>query len=478
MKKTLISILFALSFAVAARAQTITFVQEFSATCGVGNNCNSITVTPSSSVTAGNLLVAQMIWGLPGQPACNWASLSDGTSNFIMLSPLGPINSASETEQLAYLLSANAGTPTYTLTFAPCSSGNAYYPELEIMEFHLSSGHWAYDTISMAGNSGSSVVTGPINTVGSAELLLFMSTTYGGTSTPSSVLINGSSPAGSITTPYGGMWFYYSTLSAPASGVEGTLSWASSETWTSALAGFYAVSSVTAGPAFVQAFNGNGGTSTTSFSITPSLPVAAGDLLVAQITWGAPGFSACYWSSLTDGISTFTLLTPLPPINSGSETVQVGYLLAANAGTLTYTVTYYSGCAAPAYFAQMVMTEFHISGKVWAYDTISMAGAVGTQPVVAGPINTAGTQEVLLFLNQTYGAVGVPGSVLLNSVTPAILPTPNNSTWNYYWPLTATATGAEGAFSWEANQTWTSAIVGFYTMASPSLKPRPQVWIN
>jgi len=458
MKKILIWLLFALSFSFTARAQTITFVQEWTGGC---TNCSSTTLTPSSSVTAGDLLIVYLSWGSQSYgAAAPLSTISDSVTNSLEVPWLTPINSGQETQQVGYFLAAHSGTLTYTITW----TNNVQFPGVDISEWHASSGFWNFDSIAQAGVVGSSSVdTGGLTTSGSHELVLFANRIYDIGATMSSPKINGVTPTSLPSTD-----FYYSLFTSPQTAIHGTATYSTTTNWASALVAFNVTA--TASPiSFVQQWMGSC-SACSSLTATPSSSVTAGDLLVAFISWGQPGHTFYSVSSLSDGLLSFHLLTQLTPINSGTESAQVGYMLSARAGINAFTLTF----AGSVQFPQLVISEWHLSSNVWAFDSSAIAGLTGSTAMDTGALTTTGTTELVFFGNRIFDMASNQVAPLIGAGLPVQLP----QVFHYFLTFTAPATAIHGTATLLTSTNWAAALAGFYSTTAPVTKARPQVWIN
>lgn len=143
-----------------------------------GVSSDSITI---NGVTAGNLIVFYATWnGSNG----GTVDVSDGTTTF----QKGTLVAQSTVVwgQMFYLLSANGGNKTYTITW----STDVDYPGMTVSEFNAS-GAWSFDAQNTGSASSTSISTGNISTSGTSEVVYAGQGNDGGYS-PSSPQINGS----------------------------------------------------------------------------------------------------------------------------------------------------------------------------------------------------------------------------------------------------------------------------------------------
>lgn len=134
---------------------SFTFVQS-----NVSNSSDTITL---NGVTAGNLIV---LWAKWEEASVNDSvSVTDGTST---LANGWSIHYGDSTPsgQFAYLLSANSGNRTYTVTWPDSAS----FKRLRIAEFSYTGGTISMDTQNGNGSTGSSCSSANITTTGTDEL--------------------------------------------------------------------------------------------------------------------------------------------------------------------------------------------------------------------------------------------------------------------------------------------------------------------
>jgi hypothetical protein len=211
-------------------AATASFVQAN------GNTLNyeqsSITVN-LSGITAGNLIVLHCAWS--GDQA---ATASDGISS---LAPLARVwDGGSNFGQVFYLLAANGGNKTFTVTFA----GQITYPEVFVYEFAASQTvTWNYDTGHGAGAYSTAASSGNITTQSTNPAIVITSTgkLYNVAATTSNPLIGGGTPVESSPSPVGTYDHQYYLLNTPITNGAATLTYDGSTYWTRYVAAFYGV---------------------------------------------------------------------------------------------------------------------------------------------------------------------------------------------------------------------------------------------
>lgn len=122
---------------------------------------DSDTVT-LDGVAAGNLIVIWIKW----EDAVGNISVSDGTSSFQVVT--GVSSDAGPCGQFAYLLSANGGNITYTVTFP----GGAAYMRIIAFEFDYGTDTCSFDQSNVGSGSSEYPVSGNITTTGDVGLAL------------------------------------------------------------------------------------------------------------------------------------------------------------------------------------------------------------------------------------------------------------------------------------------------------------------
>jgi hypothetical protein len=195
----------------------------------------STTLTVSlTGVTAGDLIVIFTGWDTAGTEV---NSISDGTSSFSLLNVTN--TGSNRSGKIGYLLSANSGDKTYTITYSSAASNRIAF----VAEFNASSGTWKFDASNQNGGTGTAATTGTIHTVGTAGVAVFGNKLFETAATASNPLINGAAPTEPAYSPVDTYHhFYYRILTATFSGGGGALTYSTSTYWVSCLATFYAAS--------------------------------------------------------------------------------------------------------------------------------------------------------------------------------------------------------------------------------------------
>lgn len=186
------------------------------------NGDNKVSLT---SVAAGNLIV--VYFGQDNPTTGGTYTCSDGTSSLVA------VTSGDGTYhycRMFYLLSANSGNRTYTVT------GDAYSTQVTaVMEFSYS-GTCEYDQQNHNSGDGSgSITTGNITTTGTAEVCICAAGGYA-SGNLSSQQIGGTNATGTLDSTGGenSMWYRITTLS----GGQGTATDPSSGYWAAQIISF------------------------------------------------------------------------------------------------------------------------------------------------------------------------------------------------------------------------------------------------
>ena len=181
-----------------------TFVQS--------NTSDTVTTVNLTGVGAGNLIVLWVKWE---GTTSGGATVSDGTSSLTMGTLSDPGNTA--VGQFAYLLSANGGNRTYTVTFP---SGYSY-PRLRIAEFSYS-GTVSLDAQNIGSGNSTACASGNIATTGTDEIVLGGYAEYS-SNVLSSPLINGAASTFISGGTYGKMWYSILTATFSSGNASATL---------------------------------------------------------------------------------------------------------------------------------------------------------------------------------------------------------------------------------------------------------------
>ena len=210
----------------------ISFVQQNS---NVINNTGQITITTSlTGVTAGDLIVVGLFWGLNGNSVVA-QSVSDGTNFASQYTAYN--NGNGEYGQMYFFLSAKGGNVTYTGEF----NAGVPYPVIAVMQFHdnVPGTTWQADGASNGNGAtnSSSVTTGNITTTETPDVAAFFFKLYDTGQTPSAIEINSVAATNSNVT---NLSAYYTLPIVPFTG-QGTATYSGNTNWVSLLAAFNAI---------------------------------------------------------------------------------------------------------------------------------------------------------------------------------------------------------------------------------------------
>ena len=151
--------------------------------------------------------------------------VSDGTSTF---------SNGNKTDisymhgQCAYLLSANSGNRTYTVTWA--GGVTADYSVIEASIYHTTAGTWHYDTQAANSATSSSATSGNFTTSGSDEVVVMIGHLCCVGATPSTVTIGGNT-ATQISNGLGIGEISYYLLNTPVTSGAAVYTYGNSTTW-------------------------------------------------------------------------------------------------------------------------------------------------------------------------------------------------------------------------------------------------------
>jgi cytoskeletal protein RodZ len=191
--------------------------------------------------------------------------------------------------------------------------------------------------------------------------------------------------------------------------------------------------------------------------------VAANDLIVGCVGWNDPSPSAGYATSVSgvsDGTSSFTLGTQTATTTTTPDRGQCFYLLAANSGSRTYTITFTNTNAVyTSLNTQLVFTEFSASGKTWHYDAANQNNSGSTTSTAwnSGTITTQTTYpgEAVVAFSRLFNVGATLSNILIGSYTPIEYQT---ATYLLNLPLAA----AGGTATYSASTNWVGMITAFY----------------
>lgn len=196
---------------------------------------------------------------------------------------------------------------------------------------------------------------------------------------------------------------------------------------------------------------GNQGNSIASLACTIN-GVAAGDLIEACAAAGSVNTTM----SVSDGTSSFTSGT----LATGSTIwIQCFWLLSANSGNRTYTVTLHSGSLGVAMWA----IEFHAPSGTWHIDTGNQATG-NSSSLSTGNITThTSTGEAILFISLLSNFVATVSNPLIGPVTPTELASsPQNTYQHAYWLANDKIIAGSGTLTYNTTTDWGGAMVACY----------------
>lgn len=180
--------------------------------------------------------------------------------------------------------------------------------------------------------------------------------------------------------------------------------------------------------------------------------VGAGNLIVLYAKW-EDVVGSC---TVTDGTTSLTMGT------SNSAAIgpcsHFGWLLSANSGNKTYTVTF----PASAAFKRILIAEFSYSGTA-AFDAETSTRSNATS-ITSGNITTTGTDEVVFGSYAEYSSL-TRSAHQINGVAADAVITAATNTDMWYRIVSATFTGQATATLADAGD-WTCHIIGFKATAA------------
>jgi len=206
---------------------------------------------------------------------------------------------------------------------------------------------------------------------------------------------------------------------------------------------------------------------TGSTSATAALTgVTAGNLIVAFVAWTTLGTTI---TQISDGTSNLTALTRVDEGVDSADHGQMFYLLSANGGDRTYTITF-SGTSDSVVFW---VAEFNSSGA-WSYDASNGASGISTAPN-SGNISTTGTDEIAVWGNKLFNVAATLSNPLINGVTPTEPAYSPVDTYHhlYYRLLSSTFTDGAGAGTYSVSTQWVSLIAAFKAAAGGAVPHNP-----
>ena len=219
-----------------------------------------------------------------------------------------------------------------------------------------------------------------------------------------------------------------------------------------------AVSSTRAVGAFVQS---NVADELTTVSLTG---VTAGNLIVLWVKWEGTTTGG---ATVSDGTTSLTMGTLSDP---GDNTVgQFAYLLSANGGNKTYTVTFPTG----ATFPRLRIAEFSYSGTI-SLDAQNIGSGDSAAPA-SGNITTTGTDEIVLGGFSESALVTLSSPLINASAATFVVGGVHTKMW--YRIVTSTFTGNASATS-DTSSFWVSNVIAFKIASASGAVTKAKVIIN
>ena len=179
--------------------------------------------------------------------------------------------------------------------------------------------------------------------------------------------------------------------------------------------------------------------------------VTAGNLIVIWVKWEAATANAS--ASISDGTSSLTMATAGHQ-GTSAPSGQFGYLLSANGGNRTYTVTVPAGGS----FIRLRVAEFSYTGGTLSFDVGNIGAGSSTAPA-SGNVTTTGTDE-LAFGGYAEISGATPSSPLINGLTASTLPTQGSYTRLWYKTFSSTFTG-NASITLSGSGGWVCNIISF-----------------
>lgn len=165
-----------------------------------------------TGVTAGALIVLPVGW----EGADTTITASDGTSSFTAGTHASP--NGDQYACFLYLLSANSGNKTYTITWAASRPGR----HCQVWEFG-STGTNSFDVQNTGTGASGSLASGTVTTTGTDEVVMGLGFPYGATLATSAEQIGGVSADGQLRAGSSeNMNGWYRILTGTASGIAAT----------------------------------------------------------------------------------------------------------------------------------------------------------------------------------------------------------------------------------------------------------------
>jgi len=199
-------------------------------------------------------------------------------------------------------------------------------------------------------------------------------------------------------------------------------------------------------------------------STTVSLTgVGAGNLIVMWIKWeGATTGGA----TVSDGTSSLSMGTLVEHSNNDLQG-QFAYLLSANSGNKTYTVTFPSGSA----YQRIRIAEYSYSGTI-SLDVQNTGSGTGVTPT-SGDITTTGTDEIVLGGYGEYTGT-TPSAPLVNGVAATFITGGTNAKMWYRLP-TSTFSNGNASLTINISSNWIANVIAFKVTPSSVSKSKTTI---
>ncbi len=176
--------------------------------------------------------------------------------------------------------------------------------------------------------------------------------------------------------------------------------------------------------------------------------VSAGSLIVVWVKWEGPTSGSI---TVSDGTSNLTVGT-LVEHSNGDLQGQFAYLLSANSGDKTYTVTFPTG----AVYKRIRIAEYSYSGTI-SLDAQNIGSGSGLTPT-SGNITTTGTDEIVLGGYGEYTNTA-PSAPLINGVAATFITGGVNAKM-WYGLVNATFTG-NASVTINISSAWIANVIAF-----------------
>jgi hypothetical protein len=196
---------------------------------------------------------------------------------------------------------------------------------------------------------------------------------------------------------------------------------------------------------------------TTSSTGTVALTgVTAGDLIVGCLSWNLGGTPSI---SISDGTTTATLL---PEATDGTfhDYSLMWYILSANSGNRTYTVTTSIAVNSADYW----VSQFHSSGPgSWHSDSGSGSGASSSTASNSGNFTTTySANNATVNCTQIYNVAATTSSPSIGGNTPVEFPfSPTNTFDHQYYLLNTGITAGAASLTYSPATDWTNNAYSF-----------------